>query len=296
MVQRSSDGNAVLNLVFDTELGWGSIENGLYKHREGNQIYEDTRLAVSTILEELDSIGCPATWAIVGALLEKPGDYCLDHLPVSFRDRAHRAITHSKESTFFGGDIIDRIHHSRINHKFISHTYSHVRFQHPDVTKSIIRKDLSHYWRVVPEGLNHSPTLVFPCNEEGYYEDVAEKGFRSVRGPARVNQFGNRVINRVVKAIAPPPLSVKSEVKPNLIRFTGSMFFNTGAGRLHRLPWVYLNAMRGLNSAVREQGTLHVWCHPFNFAETPWLLTAFKSFLHKAASLYEDGLIRIESL
>jgi len=280
-----------LVISFDTELAWGAIETKRWVQRQANGVYEHTRSVTRQLLEAFDSYEIPATFAIVGGMLEVPGKYSLDHLPEQARDRTRRALRDGLPNSFCGHDMIDMIARSRIRHAIASHSYSHTRFLHPGVTPEFVREDLRHYWRVLPTELNAVPALVFPQNDEGYYPEVRESGFRAIRGSDPEPDSRYRWQRMLKSVIGSPPLSEIVDVGGGLVRNTGSVPFISG--RRRRLLLVERQARLGLDRAVREGGTLHVWNHPFNFAETPGLLSAFVRFLGIAATLRDQGRLVI---
>lgn len=280
-----------LVISFDVELAWGVIESQRWLQRQADGVYVRTRSTTRELLKAFDTYDIQATFAIVGGLLETPGKWTLDHLPEKARDRTWRALREGETSSFHGRDMIDMIAQARIRHPIASHSYSHTRFLHPGVTSEFVREDLRHYWRVLPEELNAVPALVFPQNEEGYYPEVRNNGFRAVRG-RDPEPDGRYHWQRMLKSVfSTPPLSEITDVGGGLIRSTGSVKFISG--RRRRLMLVERQAQLGLDRAVRESGTLHVWNHPYNFAETPGLLPAFVRFLRKAAALRDQGRLVI---
>jgi hypothetical protein len=284
-------GRGCLVISFDTELAWGAIETERWLPRQASGVYDRTRVSTRKLLEAFDACEIPATFAIVGGMLEAPGQWALDHLPEQARDRTWRALRDGNPSSFYGQDMIDMIAQARIRHQIASHSYSHTRFLHPGVTPEFVREDLRHYWRILPAELHTVPTLVFPRNDEGYYPEVRASGFRAIRG--RDPEPGGRYRwQRMLKSvISTPPLSEVTDVGGGLIRSTGSVKFISG--RRRRLMLVERQARLGLERAVHEGGTLHVWNHPYNFAETPELLPAFVRFLRKAAMLRDQGKLVI---
>jgi Polysaccharide deacetylase len=280
-----------LVISFDVELAWGAIESGRWLPRQANGVYERTRAVTRQLLEAFDSYEIPATFAIVGGMLEAPGKWVLDHLPEQARDRTWRALRDGQPSSFHGRDMIELITRTRIRHPIASHSYSHTRFLHPGVTHEFVREDLRNYWRVLPAELNAIPALVFPQNDEGYYPEVRESGFRAVRGRDPEPSGRYRWERQLKSVICTPPLSEIADVGNGLVRNTGSLRFISGHRR--RLLLVERLGRLGLDRAVCEGGTLHTWNHPYNFAETPGLLSAFSRFLRKAAMLRDQGRLVI---
>ena len=283
-----------LVISFDVELAWGSIESERWSQREANGVYVDTRASMRELLDAFDAYEIPATFAIVGGMLEEPGKWALDHLPDVSRDRTWQALRTGQTSSFHGNDILEMIAGRRTPHLVGSHSYSHTRFQHPGVTEHFVREDLRNFWRVLPEGINAAPVLVFPQNDEGFYDTVRESGFRAVRGgdPAPAGRY--RWQRQLQALFATPPLTQITQVGGGLLRNTGSMPFISGPRR--RLVLVERLARLGLERAIRQGGTLHLWNHPFNFAETPGLLPAFIRFLRRVAALRDRGLIEIGAM
>ena len=280
-----------LVISFDMELAWGAIESERWLPRQANGVYDRTRAVTRQLLEAFDSYEISATFAIVGGMLEAPGKWALDHLPEQARDRTWQALRDGRQSSFHGCDMIDMIACTRIRHLIASHSYSHTRFLHPGVTREFVREDLRNYWRVLPEELNAIPVLVFPQNDEGYYTEVRESGFRAVRGNDPEPEGRYRWERQLRSVIATPLLSEIDDVGNGLIRNTGSIRFISG--RRRRLLLVERLGRLGLDRAVREGGTLHAWNHPYNFAETPGLLPAFVRFLRNAAMLRDQGRLVI---
>jgi hypothetical protein len=284
-----------LVLSFDLELAWGAIENGYWKRREAAGVYARTRSAVRSLLECMLSLEIPATWAFVGGLLEPAGKHCFDHLPEPLRATVSQALRAGKADSFDGRDVIESIALSPTPHRFACHTYSHTRFTYAGLNANTVREDFAHYWRVVPRELRVASTLVYPRNEEGVYDEVIASGFRTFRGTIPHLLLKNRLAHLLSAVVYSPPLSLITEIRPALWSHTASLFFSPGFRRLHRLSVLYMQAIRGLNAAVRSGGTLHVCNHPFNFGECPFLLQIFLSFLRKAATYRDKGLLAIEA-
>ena len=280
-----------LVISFDVELAWGAIESERWRLRQINGVYERTRTVTRQLLEAFDSYEIPATFAIVGGMLEAPGKWVLDHLPEQARDRTWQALHDGKSSSFHGCDMIEMITRTRIRHPIASHSYSHTRFLHPGVTREFVREDLRNYWRVMPVELNSIPALVFPQNDEGYYPEVLESGFRAIRGCDPEPSGRYRWQRQLKSVIVTPPMSEITDVGNGLVRNTGSLRFISG--RRRRLLLVERLGRLGLNRVVSGGGTLHVWNHPYNFAESPGLLSAFVRFLRKAAVFRDQGRLAI---
>jgi hypothetical protein len=289
-----TDRKGRLVISFDVELAWGAIESERWAGREASGVYEQTRTAIRELLAALDAYEITATFAIVGGMLETPGKWTLDHLPEPARDRTWKALCSSDQRSFSGPDILEMIAGTKVNHPIASHSYSHTRFHHPGVSGEFVADDLRHFWRVLPEDVYAAPALVFPQNEEGFYPEVRNSGFYAIRGrdPEPAGHFGWQ--RRLHSLFATPALSEITDVGNGLWRNTGTVQFISGHRR--RLFMVERLARIGLARAVHEGGTMHMWNHPFNFAETPNLLAAFIRILRVAAKFRDRGLLSVGAM
>ena len=283
-----------LVISFDVELAWGAIESDRWMPRQASGVYECTRDATRQFLDALATHEIEATFAIVGGMLETPGKWVLDHLPEQARDKTWRALRDGNLSSFHGRDLFEMIVQSRIRHPIASHSYSHTRFGHPGVTPEFVREDLRKYWEIMPPEANTVPILVFPRNDEGFYVEVREGGFRAVRGRDPDSRGRYHWQRKLMSVFGTPPLSEITNLGGGLMRNTGSMSFISG--RRRRLALVERQAKLGLDNAVQRGGTFHVWSHPFNFAETPGLVQAFIRFLQRAAMLRDQNQLLIGSM
>ena len=293
----TSPNSGTLTLSFDTELGWGGIESGRWRQRQAQGTYDRAREAMKTLLEEMDALEIPATWAVVGGLLERPGRHDFDHLPLPARLGAQTALREGDEATFHAPSLIEAILGARTSHELACHTYSHTRFTYPGVDEEVVREDLSRFVAVFPEEAGSLKSLTFPNNEEAFLEQVAARGLTVYRGhnsPPVAKK--NRAVHRLNSTLHGAPLSRTFKAPAGLWRSDASMLFATRPRRPDTLPYVYRKASRGLEAAVRTGGVLHVWTHPYNFALSWGLLRVFVAFLRLSARLRDRGRLEIRTM
>ncbi len=289
-------GSATLTLSFDTELGWGGIESGRWRQRQEQGTYDKAREAIKTLLEEMDALEIPATWAVVGGLLERPGCHDLDHLPSPARLAAQTALREGDEATFHAPGLIETILGARTSHELACHTYSHTRFTYPGADEEFVRQDLSRFAAVFPGEAGPPKSLTFPNNEEAFLEQVAKCGLRVYRGHKSPPVAKNWAVHLLNSTLHGAPLSGGSRVPAGLWRSDASMLFATRPRRPDTLPYVYRKASRGLEAAVRTGSVLHVWTHPYNFALSWGLLRVFVAFLRLSARLRDRGRLEIRTM
>ena len=282
-------------LSLDFELGWGSIENELWKRREAKGVYENLRTVLPLFLEEMDVLEIPVTWAFVGAMLDEPGKRQFHHLPKAIRNQTISFVSNAKQKTVDARDLFDMILGSRVKHAFGSHTYSHVRFDYPGLNEEFIRKDMEQFARVSRSLGVETDSLVFPQNIEGYHKQLRQLNYQSVRTPPNKAFSKSKMLHLISSAMTAPPLSRINKMDDGMSRHSGSMFFNSGPKRVHRLPFVVNQALSGLNAAIKNNGTIHIWIHPFNLSESPFLLAALLKVMKEVAKKREKGLIEVST-
>ncbi|MEM7313038.1 MAG: hypothetical protein AAF497_07785 [Planctomycetota bacterium] len=293
MIQSSSErGKFVIS--FDLELGWGSIENGLWKRLQDQGVFQQLRHSLMRLLDAMDEAEVAGTWGVVGCLLAEAEQRDFSHLPPPLRSQVVAFLEEAAPETYAGGDLVEMIADSNVAHTFCSHTYSHTRLGYPGVDESVVATELARFKAVFPRTLNWSDSLIFPLNQEGYFDQVMEAGFRLVRGKDQ-DPKKRSLVSKSLELIQTPPLSQRNEVMPGLWRETDSMLFNTGRRRW-KLPFVSRRARAGLQLAVRKAGTFHVWTHPFDLASEPETLDALIELIRYVAELRDRGHLDVGSM
>ena len=280
-------------ISFDFELGWGSIENGLWKTREKKGVYKRLRSIFPTLLSELDALQIPVTWAFVGAMLESPGKIKLDHLPIGIRELSNDFLASAENATTDARDLFEQIFDTNIKHNLSSHTYSHVRFNYAGIDSAFIYTEMQLFNDVCKKQGVRTTSLVFPQNIEGYHKELRNLGYLSVRTSPDGKIYANRMVYLIASALSPPPLSSINKMSCGLHRHSGSMFYNTGKNRIHRLPFVYKRALRGIDYAIKNKQIIHIWIHPFNLAESPLLLASLLKVLKYVSKQIDKGMIQV---
>jgi len=260
---------------FDFEIGWGDITNGVWRRREANDVYKRLRQTLPEMLNIMDTYDVCASWATVGAMIDPPQSRDFSYLTDNQRSIVEDGIRQGDPSTFNGIDLFESVLSAKTEHQIVCHSYSHIRFKNA----------LAQY------KLNTNK-FVFPENTESYSMELLDMGIEKVRVPAD-NFFTNRFLYLLSLAVIPPPTSKESKDGSGLIRHYGSMLFND-AGNAHRIPLLERRVTLGLSNVVHKNYDLHIWAHPFNFAESEALLKSFKKMIKRIAILRDEGKLSIE--
>ena len=302
-------------LTFDTELIWGSFDT-LTPERFVRR-YPEVRRIIDRTLRMLERYEVAATWAVVGHLFLRsctrdasglahpelvrprqrwwPGDwYAAD--PCTDRDR---------DPLWYGDDVLDLLQGARVAQEIGCHSFSHVLFGDPDLTRQAVDSDLDACLaRAAERGLTLR-SFVFPRNIEGHHEALKAHGFTSYRGLDPVWYAGlpgplARAVHLADQTLGlAPPVSAPAETLPGLWNIPGSalLIHRSGVRRVVPMSSRVRKARAGLRRAAASGGVFHLWTHPFNLAGDPEFMAATLESIVKAAVEARDrGEIRIETM
>jgi hypothetical protein len=185
------------------------------------------------------------------------------------------------------------------------HSFSHVDYGDPDLTREAVDADLEACVDLASKRGITLRSFVFPGNVEGHHEALKAHGFRAYRGadPSRLRGLPRPIVRAarlVDHAVGfPPPVSKPYEKLPGLWNIPGSSLFPHRSGlrqtissraRLRR-------ARAGMRRAEATGSVFHLWTHPFNLAsDRPYLVRTLDVILRDAAAARAAGRIAIESM
>ncbi len=265
-------GTVVISI--DAELAWGfhdlpdPPENRISRSRWG----------WSQLRELCESYSIPATWAIVGHLfLEHCDGYHHDHpLGAGWFERERTDWADARELRF-GTDLIGTLTESDVAHDIGCHTFSHVEFGSEQATQAVAREELALF--TAATGAYDLPftSFIFPRNNIGNRDVVAEWGFSCYRGtqPRRGrNGPVSRPLAKLSQAtVSAPPLVQPTVDEYGLINIPASLYLFGFEGRFRRLAesiWadpVVKQAHHGIEQAAQTDEIFHMWLHPNNITD-----------------------------
>ncbi len=302
-------------LTFDTELIWGSFDStspAAFQER-----YPDIRGTIDRALRLLEGYGMAATWAVVGHLYLRscgrdaagvahpelvrpgqrwrPGDwYAAD--PCT--DREHDPL-------WYGDDILDALQGARVAQEIGCHSFAHVLFDDPDLTRAAVNADLDACLALAASRGIELRSFVFPRNLEGHHEALRAHGFTAFRGAdpvwhARLPGPAGRVGHLVDQALGMrPPVSTPSERLPGVWNIPGSalLMHRTGVRRFVPLASRVRKARLGMEAAAATGRVFHLWTHPFNLAGDPdSMLGTLDGILRLAADARDRGELVVDTM
>ena len=302
-------------LSLDTELIWGSFDH--LTPSEFDEAYPDIRATIRSILRLLETYEISATWAVVGHLF-------LESCSRSPEGLAHAGLIRPRQSwrtgdwyradpctdvrsdpLWYGPDILDLLQSAQVAQEIGSHSFAHVLFGDPDLTREAVEADLRECVAVAARRGIELRSFVFPRNSEGHHEALRAAGFTAFRGADPYRFAGTprpvyRASHLTGHALGlAPPISRPSEKLPGLWNIPGSTLFMHRAGLRRAISRAarVRRMKRGLAKAMSEGGIFHLWTHPFNLANDPvYLLAVLEDTLKVASVARERGELSIETM
>jgi peptidoglycan/xylan/chitin deacetylase (PgdA/CDA1 family) len=305
----------IFTISIDYEFAWGYADHHL-RHEDRTRILGEVKI-VKRLLALFDKYDIPATWAIVGHLLEKNCSFFEGHLPhpeyprpVHGRDDADWFSNHpgagdiSSPLWFDSLGLINEITESAVSHEIASHSYAHIMYGATDVNEGAVKSDIKNTERIHSENNLPMNTFIFPRNMEGFHDLLKEAGISYFRGttkkwysalPSVLKRLGHYIDNflPISKTVLP-----KKHVS-GLIDVPDSMLLigRNGLRRIIPESITIQKAIKGLHHAAKHNRVFHLWFHPSNFSyDTETQFEVLETILKKAADLREDNLIDIKTI
>lgn len=284
------DVSGALCVSIDLELAWGIWD------RPDDAYFAKCAALETEIVTALLGLfarhDVPATWAIVGRLLE--------------RDDAAARRTRHGDKIWYAPHLIDAIRAAAPRHDIGSHGYLHRYFS--ELTAGEARAELAaaraaHERAGLPFG-----SFVFPRNQVAHVELLAEAGiavFRSLdQGwfmtvKDRAGRVPGRLAHLVDKVLPIAPVSVAPRRHDGVVELPSSMLLLGRAGVRRAIPPALLarKAKLGLDAAARDGRSFHLWFHPSNFYDdTARQLAVLDDMLGHAARLRRSRGLEVRTM
>lgn len=257
----------------DAELGWGFHDVASPPRARVGGARDGWR----TLLALAEEYDLPLTWAVVGHLLLEDCDGDHDDVPAPPGWFDHeRGPDEWPRSRRFGGELVEDVLSSPVDHEVACHSFSHVVFGAGSTDEELARAELRAFADAADRwGL--SPTsFVFPRNVVGHRDVLAEFGYECYRGPSPFGATGSvlgRAKRTMVKADVirdAAPVVEPAVDEFGLVNLPASMFLfdfdgvaRTAVATVRGDP-VVGRARRSVEAVAPREGLLHLWLHPNN--------------------------------
>ncbi|MCA9356670.1 polysaccharide deacetylase family protein, partial [Candidatus Kaiserbacteria bacterium] len=189
----SGKGTFVISIDFEYELGYADVK---LNEAQKELVRQESQVS-KRILELFEKYNIPATWAIVGHLLEDDCSVCEGKVHSNFPAEIY---TDSKFDWFAhhppAGDtndplwfdsagVINLIKNSPVKHEVASHSYAHILYGHPTIKREAITVDLAEVKKIHTKHNLPLASFIFPRNMEGYHAQLKDTGFVCYRGESK---------------------------------------------------------------------------------------------------------------
>jgi hypothetical protein len=278
-------------ISIDLELAWGTWDKPSPDY--DRLCAEKEKAIVTSLLELFARYETPATWAIVGRLLDRE--------PAAANRSGHG------DRIWYAPDLVELVRDAAPRHDIGSHGFAHIYFGH--AARDQIRADLESARRVHhAHGLDFT-SFVFPRDQVAHLDLLEAVGIRVFRSVdvgwsttvrQKAGTLPGRLANLADQMLPLPPVAVRPRLHPNgLVELPCSMLLlaRGGVRRLVRPQIVVAKAKLGLQAARRTGGIFHLRFHPSNFYyQTERQLTVLDRILAAAANMRDRGDLRIRTM
>jgi len=287
-----------VTIVFDTELGWGSIENGRLAQRERDGVFDRARACLPRLVDEFARLSIPATWAVVGALAVRDPRDRLDHLPSARVAELHRALAEARRESLAWPDLLPTLR-GIPQMEIACHGFSHTRFDYPGLSAGAVAREIA-LWRDASDVGVEPISMVCPRDTIAFLDELGGAGVEVLRlppgfagpRPALHRHLRWPSPSRVVQL--PGTGARPADTRSGPTGVEGTLFFRGGTALPGRGRLLY-SRIRTRHATARHDRTV-LWLHPFNFGESDGLLPAFMRLLARLARERDRGRVRFETL
>jgi hypothetical protein len=297
-------------ISLDLELCWGSFDLSFNDEllKMGRWTHD---IGVPSLLNHLMSNRISASWAVVGAMMG-PSLPDVSGLPeVNFPHFSKPWFSYvpkdGDESThpeWFGASLIKTILSAEPEQEIGFHSFSHVPFTQPGMTRERAVAEYRYCARVAQELGIPTTCFVFPRNLVAYLADLRDAGFTCFRDVDKLPvRFASSKLTSVGMVLADfaglAPRMIEPSVKEGIVSIPGSLLIRCAEGWRKYIPdSSRLRRLRkGLERVRRRGGVFHVWFHPENlYPEWPRLENVVARFLEELGAMVRNGDLRCLTL
>lgn len=188
---------SILCISADFELAWA----WRYDHNpstDAKEIALRERENIPLILQKLEELNVPVTWAIVGHLFLKG---CKKENGIAHSDMPRPKFFKNELWEFRAGDwydfdpcsdykttpdwyapdLIEKILNTKVKHEIGCHTFSHIGFNEKYCSKELAEAELKKCDEVMAQYGLKPVSMVFPGDEAGHFDLLFKYGYKCVR-------------------------------------------------------------------------------------------------------------------
>jgi len=293
-------------ISLDLELSWGSFDLSFDDEllKMGRWTHD---FGVPNLLNHLMRNGISASWAVVGAMM-RPSLPDVTGLPevnfphfskpwFSYLPKGGNESTHPE---WFGPSLIDMIRRAKPEQEIGFHSFSHVTFKQPGITRERAIAEYQYCAQIARELGIPTTSFVYPRNLVAYVAELRDAGFTCFRDADNLRiRCASDKLTSAAMILADfaglSPRMVEPSLKDGIVSIPGSLLVRYAAGWRKYIPdSSRLRRLRkGLDRVRQKGGVFHVWFHPENlYAEWPRLENVVARFLDELGIMVRNGDLR----
>ncbi|WP_324662073.1 polysaccharide deacetylase family protein [Haloarcula sediminis] len=291
-------------ISIDAALGWG-FHVDPPADRPTDRIAR-SRWGWTQLAETLETYDIPATWAVVGHLFEEEcaGAHVGHPSPPGWF--AHeRGDDPMDEQYRYAPALLDDLVGSELDHDIGTLTYSHVEFD--DATEALAHAECDRAIEAAETAGVDVDSFVFPRNQVGHREVLAEAGVRCYRGtrpePATDSPYSAplRKLARATVVREPPPLVEPEVDEYGLVNVPASLSLFGVEGPAQRLLAATVGdpavrqAKLGVDAAASGEGLCHLCLCPSDLT-TEADLSRFRAVCAHIDSVRAETDLTVETM
>jgi hypothetical protein len=263
----------------DTELAWGSLDWDRPGSGQSFRNGAKERETILRLLKMMDEFGIVATWGITGHLFYEKCEECnvCPILELKGKDIRFDQIWKSKDSMWYGADIVEMLLSGDSGHEIGFHGYTHRLFNR--LSRDEARFEIQEWLRLAKRRNIIPQSVIFPQGRIGHLDLFQEAGFicyrgKEVRHPAFSIPLLGKVLNRinlVLSMFTPQVYEIESDPK-DLVNIPSSQWLfrtkrkiETSLDSLGLQELRFRGTIKAIKKAAEEQKIIHLWAHPHEF-------------------------------
>ena len=305
----------IFTISIDYEFAWGYADKTL-SFEDKVRIRQETDIT-KKLISLFEKYNIPATWAIVGHLLEKKCEWTNEHLlhpeyerPIYKNETRDYFFQHPDKNNcsdtlwYDSQKLILQIKQSFACHEIANHSYAHILYDEQNTNEQAICVDIANSQRVhIEENLPYK-SFIFPRNVEGFHKQLKEIGVTHYRGKSckrysRVPRVLRRLVHFCSYLIPYAPVSAPLLHSSGLVNVPGSMLL-LGRNGLRKLirPFIMTRKVKnGIQKAINKNQIFHLCFHPSNFSyDTEKQFWIFEEILKFAAKMRDENKLNIQTM
>jgi peptidoglycan/xylan/chitin deacetylase (PgdA/CDA1 family) len=282
----------IICLSADFEMAWAWRFSKRVK--DASLIGKIERYNFPYILNKLNELSIPVTWATVGHLFldscKKVNGIAHSHIPrPAYFENPFWSFTngdwydmdpctnYKRNPEFYAPDLIELILKSNVNHEIGCHSFSHCDFSEKNSYGDLVKAELSECVTLMKKFGVDPTSFVYPGNQYGNFDLVKKAGFKIIRFKSNP-----------VKEIGFPEI-----LDNNYIAIHDSLDFTSDDNMLG-YDYLIKKFKRYINKTIRKKSICHFWFHP-SLSQSD-LDNLFYPVMNYISGLRDNGIVEIVTM